>query len=65
MLLLIPECHAGQWKVPGTRSVLWRKTSASDSVSGRPEGAYFSIVAMPEYAGKSLEELRWEDYQVW
>lgn len=53
-----------QQQAAGTRSVAWRKTAASDSTSGKSDGNYLSIVAMPEYAGKSFEELRWEDYQV-
>ena len=53
-----------QQQTTGTRSVPWRKTAASDSTSGKSDGNYFSIVAMPEYASKSFEELRWEDYQV-
>lgn len=55
---------APQQQAAGTRSVPWRKTAASDSTSGKSDGNYLSIVAMPEYAGKSFEELRWEDYQV-
>ncbi|KAL3138125.1 hypothetical protein ABBQ38_005353 [Trebouxia sp. C0009 RCD-2024] len=47
----------------GTRSVQFRKTPASDSTSGKSDGNYLSIVAMPEYANKSFEELRWEDYE--
>ena len=55
---------APQQQTAGTRSVAWRKTAASDSSSGKSDGNYLSIVAMPEYASKSFEELRWEDYQV-
>ena len=49
---------------PGTRAVPFRKTPSSDSGTGKSDGHYLSITAMPEYASKSFEELRWEDYQV-
>ena len=61
---LVAGFGAPQQQAAGTRSVPWRKTTAADSTSGKSDGQYFSIVAMPEYAGKSFEELRWEDYQV-
>ena len=67
MVLLKLKHLAGfgaQQQASGTRSVPWRKTVASDSTSGKSDGNYLSIVAMPEYASKSFEELRWEDYQV-
>ena len=68
LLRPILECCVGPGvvspQVAGTRSVLWKKTSARDASSGKPDGQYLSIVAMPQYAGKSFEELRWEDYQV-
>ncbi|KAL4425557.1 hypothetical protein ABPG75_009573 [Micractinium tetrahymenae] len=50
----------------GTRSVPWRKTQEQDTSgsTGAKSVVYFnSISCMPEYAGKSVEELRWEDYQ--
>lgn len=35
------------------------------SATGASTMMYFmSCVAMPQYANKSVEELRWEDYQV-
>ncbi|KAI3438757.1 hypothetical protein D9Q98_001175 [Chlorella vulgaris] len=50
----------------GTRAVQWRKTQEQDSSgnAGAKTGVvYFnSISCMPEYASKSVEELRWEDY---
>ncbi|KAL4426686.1 hypothetical protein ABPG77_004742 [Micractinium sp. CCAP 211/92] len=49
----------------GTRSVAWRKTQEQDTSgsTGAKSVVYFnSISCMPEYAGKSVEELRWEDY---
>ncbi|KAL0018702.1 hypothetical protein WJX79_002745 [Trebouxia sp. C0005] len=52
-----------QQPASGTRTVAWRKTAASDSTTNKSDGSYFSITAMPEYANKSFEELRWEDYQ--
>ena len=64
MLKHLAGFGAPQQQAAGTRSVPWRKTPASDSTSGKSDGNYLSIVAMPEYAGKSFEELRWEDYQV-
>lgn len=48
----------------GTRAVQWRRTVSTDTSGGKNDGYYQSISAMPEYTGKSFEELRWEDYQV-
>ena len=48
----------------GSRNVAWRKTPSQETSGGKNDGSYLSISAMPEYAGKSFEELRWEDYQV-
>jgi len=49
----------------GTRSVAWKKTQEIDqsSTGARSTVQYNSISVMPEYASKSVEELRWEDYQ--
>lgn len=49
----------------GSRVAPWRKTQETDqSSTGTKTTVYFnSISCMPEYAGKSPEELRWEDYQ--
>lgn len=51
---------ASQKQAAGTCSVPWRQTVSTDC----PGGSLCSITAMPEYACKSFEELRWEDYQV-
>jgi hypothetical protein len=52
----------------GSRAVAYQKTQELDQSSssgGAKTTVYFnSITAMPQYAGKSVEELRWEDYQV-
>ena len=54
-----------QQQQSGTRQTPWRKTSSGETSNGKSDGSYFfSISAMPEYSGKSFEELRWEDYQV-
>lgn len=49
----------------GTRSVAWKKTQEVDqsSTGARSTVQYNSISVMPEYTSKSVEELRWEDYQ--
>ncbi|PSC76893.1 nuclear pore complex NUP98A isoform B [Micractinium conductrix] len=50
----------------GTRAVPWRKTQEQDTSgsTGAKSVVFFnSISCMPEYAGKSVEELRWEDWQ--
>lgn len=49
----------------GTRVVPWRKTRETDcsSTGTRSTVYYISISCMPEYTRKSVEELRWEDYQ--
>lgn len=52
----------------GTRGVPWQKTQELDSSTtggAKTTVFYNAITAMPQYAGKSVEELRWEDYQVW
>ena len=55
----------GQAQNRGTRGVQWRKTQEVDqSSTGARNTVHFnSISCMPEYASKSVEELRWEDYQ--
>lgn len=55
----------GQPQSRGTRGVQWRKTQEVDqSSTGARNTVHFnSISCMPEYASKSVEELRWEDYQ--
>ncbi|GFH16030.1 peptidase S59 domain-containing protein, partial [Haematococcus lacustris] len=54
---------------PGTRSVPYQKIVEKDgtnSANGQPATATFlTITAMPAYLSKSMEELRWEDYQPW
>ncbi len=49
----------------GTRGVAWRKTQEVDqsSTGARTTVQFNSISCMPEYVSKSVEELRWEDYQ--
>lgn len=49
----------------GTRTATYRKTQEIDTSStGSRSTIYFnSISCMPEYNTKSVEELRWEDYQ--
>ena len=49
----------------GTRAVPWRKQQETDqSSTGAKSTVYYNnITCMPEYASKSVEELRWEDYQ--
>ena len=60
---------AGAAAPPGTRGVPYCPTlqqdGAGSSTSGAPAPnvAFNVITAMPAYAGKSVEELRWEDYQ--
>jgi hypothetical protein len=47
--------------------VPYQKTQEIDSSTsgGAKQTIYFnSISAMPQYTGKSPEELRWEDYKV-
>ena len=51
-----PECN-------NTTDIPWQETPPSD-LDGSHDGSLQSITAMPEYAGMSQEELRWNDYQV-
>ncbi|KAL6777466.1 NUP189 [Auxenochlorella protothecoides x Auxenochlorella symbiontica] len=49
----------------GTRGVPWRKTQEQDGAANGPKTTVYlnSISCMPEYANKSVEELRREDYE--
>lgn len=49
----------------GSRAVAYRKTTEIDqsSTGARSTIHFNSITCMPEYTRKSVEELRWEDYQ--
>jgi hypothetical protein len=52
----------------GTRGVAYAKTlevDNSQSGGAKTNMNFNSITAMPAYAAKCVEELRWEDYQVW
>jgi nuclear pore complex protein Nup98-Nup96 len=60
---------AAQAAPPGTRGVPYCPTLQQDGAGSNTSGApatnvaFNVITAMPAYAGKSVEELRWEDYQ--
>ncbi|KAK9829955.1 hypothetical protein WJX72_008858 [[Myrmecia] bisecta] len=62
-----PSPFGGSAAPSGTRLVPFRKVQDQDSsttAGGAKTLVYFNtITAMPEYQSKSLEELRWEDYQ--
>ncbi len=55
----------GMQTARGTSGTAWRKTQEIDqSSTGARTTVYFnSITCMPEYVTKSVEELRWEDYE--
>jgi len=49
----------------GTRVAPYSKTvekDGSSTATGQAQGNFISITAMPQYQGKSVEELRFEDY---
>ena len=49
----------------GTRVAPWSKTMEKEGTAGNQQNVSFMTIAcMPQYRGKSTEELRWEDYQV-
>ena len=49
----------------GSRAVAYAPTNDSESGSGvgGQMGKFVTLTAMTAYKGKSVEELRWEDYQ--
>ena len=56
-----PQQPAGR----GTRVAPWSKTVEKEGTTGNQQNVNFMTIAcMPQYRGKSAEELRWEDYQV-
>ncbi|KAI3837186.1 hypothetical protein MKW92_028700 [Papaver armeniacum] len=55
----------GQQQRGGSRAVAYAPTDSGEPVNSRNEKFLFqSISAMPAYAEKSHEELRWDDYQL-
>ena len=69
---LIPlRCPAGlfgqqqqQPQATGTRNLPYQTTSLTDVSKPNERQNFKTICAMPQYSSKSVEELRWEDYQV-
>ena len=68
------DCGAGFGQQPqqqqpqgrGTRVAPWQRTAEKEGTAGNQQTVQFmTITSMPQYRGKSVEELRWEDYQVW
>ena len=65
----IPPAQATQPSAgnQGTRLAPYQKHQDRDQSAGTSAGGpvyYNTITAMPQYQNKSVEELRWEDYQV-
>ena len=48
----------------GTRTLPYQTTSLTDASKPTERQNFKTICAMPQYSSKSVEELRWEDYQV-
>ncbi|KAI3850046.1 hypothetical protein MKX03_024921 [Papaver bracteatum] len=61
-----PGFNGGQQKRGGSRVVAYAPTDSDEAVSTNTtaKDKFQSISAMPVYAEKSHEELRWEDYQL-
>jgi nuclear pore complex protein Nup98-Nup96 len=53
----------GQQQRVGSRVTPYAVTNDTDAGVGAQAGKFLCISAMPAYKDKSLEELRWEDYQ--
>ena len=53
-----------QQQATGTRTVPYQTTSLTDASKPTERQNFKTICAMPQYSSKSVEELRWEDYQV-
>ena len=65
------NCPAGlfsqqqqQPQATGTRTLPYQTTSLTDASKPTERQTFKTICAMPQYSSKSVEELRWEDYQV-
>ena len=53
-----------QPQATGTRTLPYQTTSLTDASKPTERQNFKTICAMPQYSSKSVEELRWEDYQV-